>query len=127
MPSQGSKSPLAPCTKTHSFPRKSTGESPLIKTNCTSVPVEVRTSQSTNSLSPRGNESNNSESDLFGEYSREFVNHPEDDDDIFDDVKFPEKKAAADLRATRRRGYDLNSSHDENDTSFHSGVGSSVS
>ena len=77
------------------------------------MPVEVRTSQSTNSLSPRGNDSNNSESDLFGEYSREFVNHPEDDDDIFDDVKFPEEKAAADLRATRRRGYDPNSSHDD--------------
>ena len=63
MPSHGSKSPLAPSTKTHSFLRKSTGESLLIKTTHTSVPVEVRTSQSTNSLS---SESNNNESDHHG-------------------------------------------------------------
>ena len=106
MPSQSSKSPLAPTTKTHSFLRKSTDESPLIKTTRTSVPVEVRTSHSNNSLSPRSNESN----------------HPEEDDDIS-----PEEKAAADLRANRRRGYDPNSSFDENNTSFISGVGSSVS
>ena len=84
------------------------------------MPVEVRTSQSTN-------ESNNDESDLPGEDSREFVNYPEDGDDIFDDDKSPEEKAAADLRASRRRGYDPNSSLDENNSSFLSGVGSSVS
>ena len=127
MPSQGTKSPLAPSTKTHSFLRKSMGESPLIKITRTSVPVKVRTSQSTNLLSPRSNESNNNESDLPGEDSRVFVNHPEDEDDIFDDEKSPEEKAAADLRANRRRGYDPNSSLDENNTSFLSGVGSSVS
>ena len=111
MPSQSSKSPLAPSTKTHSFLRKSTDESPLNKTTSTSVPSEVRTSQSTNSLSPRSNESN----------------HPEEDDDVFDDDKSPEEKAAADLRANRHRGHDPNSSIDENNTSFLSGVGSSVS
>ena len=71
MPSQSSKSPLAPSTKTHSFSRKSTDESPSIKTTSTSVPSEVMTSQSTNSLSPRSNESN----------------HPEEDDVISDDEK----------------------------------------
>ena len=90
------------------------------------MPVDVRTSQFTNSLSPRSNESNNDESDLPDEDSREFVNHP-GDDDISDDDKSPEEKAAADLRANRRRGYDPNSSLDENNTSFLSGVGSSVS
>ena len=127
MPSQGSKSPLAPSAKTHSFLRESTDESSLIKTTRTSVPVEVRTSQSTNSLSSRSNESNHNESDLPGDESREFVNHPEDEDDIFDDDKSPEEKAAADLRANRRRGYDPNSSLDGNNSSFLSGVGSSVS
>ena len=127
MPSQSSKSPLAPSTKTHSFLRKSTGESPLIKTTRTSVPFELRTSQSTNSLSPRSNESNNNKSDLPCEDSREFFNHPEEDDDISEDDKSPEEKAAADLCATRRRGYNPNSSLDENNTSFLSGVGSSES
>ena len=127
MPSQRSKSPLASSSKTHTFLQKSTGESPLIKTTRTSVPVEVRTSQSTNSLSPRSNESINNESDLPGEDSLEYVNHPEDEDDIFDDDKAPEERAAADLRASRRRGYDPNSSLDENDTSFLTGVGSSIS
>ena len=75
------------------------------------MPSEVRTSQSTNSLSPWSNKSN----------------HPEEDDDISDDDKSPEEKAAADFRANRRRGYDPNSSLDENNTSFLSGVGSSVS
>ena len=51
----------------------------------------------------------------------------EDEDDIFDDDKSPEEEASADLRATRRRGLDPNSSLDENNTSFLSGVGSSVS
>ena len=102
--SSSSKSPLAPSTKTHSFLRKNTDESPLIKTTRTSVPVEVRTSQSNNSLSPRSNESNHNESDLPGEDSREFVNHPEDDDYIYDDDKSPEEKAAADLRANQRGG-----------------------
>ena len=111
MPSQSSKSPLAPSTKTHSFLRKSTDESPSFKTTSTSVPSEVRTSQSTNSLSPRSHESN----------------HPEDEDDISDDDKSPEEKAAADLRAIWRRGYYPNSSLDKNNTSFLSGVGSSVS
>ena len=55
MPSQSSKSPLAPSAKTHSFLRKSTDESPLIKTTSTFLPGEVRTSQSTKSLSPRSN------------------------------------------------------------------------
>ena len=127
MPSQGSKSPLAPSSKPHTFLRKGTGESPLIKTTRTSVPVEVRTSQSTNSLSPWSNESNNEESDLPCEDSRELVNHPEDEDDSFDDDKSSEEKAAADLRASRRKGYDPNSSLDENNSSVLSGVGSSVS
>ena len=94
MPSKSSKSPLAPSSKPHSFLRKSIGESPLIKTSRTSVPSEVRTSQSTNSLSPRSNESSNDESDLPGEDLREFVNHPEDEDDIFDVDKSPQEKAA---------------------------------
>ena len=111
MPSQSSKSPQAPSTKTHTFLRKSTDESPSIKTTSTSVPSEVRTSQSTNSLSPRSNESN----------------HPEEDDVISDDGKSLEEKAAADLRTNRRRGYDPNSSLDENNTSFLTGVGSSIS
>ena len=127
MPSQCCKSPLVSPSKPHTFLRKSTGESPLIKTTRTSVPVEMRTSQSTNSFSPLNNESNNDESDLPCEVSREFVNHPEDDDDIFDDDKSPEEKAAADLRASQRRGHDPNSSLDENNLSFLSGVGSSVS
>ena len=110
MPSQSSKSPLAPSTKTHSSLRKSTDESPLIKTTSTFLPGEVRTSQSTKSLSPRSNQSN----------------HPEEDDDIFHDDKSPEEKAAADLRANQRRGYDPNSSLGENNTSFLLGVGSSV-
>ena len=109
MPSK-SKSPQAPSTKSHSFLRKSTDESPS-KTTSPSVPSEVRTSQFTNSLSPRCNESN----------------HPEDDDVISDDEKTPEEIAAAELRANRRRGYDPNSSLDENNTSFLSGVGSFVS
>ena len=71
-----------------------------------------------NPPSPRSNESNNYESDLPGEDPQEFVNHPEDEDDIFDYDKFPEEKAAADLRTTRRRGFDPNSSLDENNTSF---------
>ena len=75
------------------------------------MPSEVRTSQSTNSLSPRSNESN----------------HPEEDDVISDDEKNPEEIAAAELRVNRRRGYDPNSSLDENNTSFLWGVGSSVS
>ena len=105
-----SKSPQAFSTKSHSFLRKSTDESPS-KTTSTSVPSEVRTSQSTTSLNPRYNESN----------------HPEEDDVISDDEKTPEEIAAAELRANRRRGYDPNSSLDENNTSFLSGVGSSVS
>ena len=105
MPSS-SKSPQAPSTKTHSFLRKSTDESPSFKTTSTSVPSDVRSSQSTNSLSPRSNESN----------------HPEEDDVISDDDKTPEERAA-----NRRRGYDPNSSLDENNTSFLSVVGSSVS
>ena len=109
MPSS-SKSPQALSTKSHLFLRKSTDESPS-KTTSTSVPSEVRISQSTNSLSPRSNESN----------------HPEEDDVISDDEKTPEEIAAAELRANRRRGYDPNSSLDENNTSFLSGVGSSVS
>ena len=109
MPSS-SKSPQAPSTKSHSFLLKSMDESPS-KTTSTSVPNEVRTSQSTNSLSPRSNESN----------------HPEEDDVISDDGKTPEEIASAELRANRRRGYDPNSSLDENDTSFLSGVGSSIS
>ena len=75
------------------------------------MPSEVRTSQSTNSLSPRYNESN----------------HPEEDDVISDDDKTPGERVAAELCANRRRGYDPNSSLDENSTSFLSGVGSSVS
>ena len=75
------------------------------------MPSEVRTSQSTKSLSPWSNESN----------------HPEEDDVISDDDKTPEEIASAELRANRRRGYDPNSSLDENNTSFLSGVGSSVS
>ena len=109
MPSS-SKSPQALSTKSHSFLRKSTDGSPS-KTTSTSVPSEVRTSQSTNSLSPRYNESN----------------HPEEDDVISDDEKTPEEITSAELRANRRRGYDPNSSLDENNTSFISGVGSSVS
>ena len=78
----------------------------------------MRTSQSTKSLSPWSNESINDESDLPGEDSREFVNHLEDEDDNFDDDKSPEEKAAADLRASRRRGYYPNSSLDEINSSF---------
>ena len=48
MPSS-SKSPQALSTKSHSFLQKSTDENPS-KTTSTSVPSEVRTSQSTNSL-----------------------------------------------------------------------------
>ena len=110
MPSS-SKSPQAPSTKTHSFLRKSRDGSPSFKTTSTSVPSEVRTSQSTTSLNPRYNESN----------------HPEEDDVISDDEKKPEEIAAAELRANRRRGYDPNSSIDEINTSFLSGVESSVS
>ena len=109
MPSS-SKSPQALPTKSHSFLRKSTDES-ASKTTSTSVPSEVRTSQSTNSLNPRYKESN----------------HPEEDDAISDDGKTPEEIASADLRANRRRGYDPNSSLDANNTSFLLGVGSSVS
>ena len=111
MPSQSSKSPQAPSTKTHSFLRKSTDESPSFKTTSTSVPSEVKTSQSTNSLSPRSDQSN----------------HPEEDDVISDDEKIPEERAAAELRANRCRGCNPNSSLDENNTSFLSGVGSSLS
>ena len=67
MPSS-SKSPQALSTKSHSFLRTSTDASPS-KTTSPSVPSEVRTSQSTNSLNPRYNESN----------------HPEEDDVISDD------------------------------------------
>ena len=75
------------------------------------MPSEVRTSQSTDSLNPRYNESN----------------HPEEDDVISDDEKNTEEIATAELRANKRRGYDPNSSLDENNTSFLSGIGSSVS
>ena len=71
----------------------------------------MRTSQSTNSLSPRSNKSN----------------HPEEDVVISDDEKTPEERAAAELRANRRRGYDPNSSLDENNTSFLSSVSSTPS
>ena len=100
MPSS-SKGPRALSTKSHSFLRKSTDESPS-KTTSTSVPSEMRTSQSTNSLNPGYNESN----------------RPEEDDVISDDEKTPEEIASAELRADRRRGYDPNSSLDENNTSF---------
>ena len=109
MPSS-SKSHQALSTKSHSFLRKSKDASPSITTS-PSVPSEVRTSQSTISLNPRYDESN----------------HPEEDDVISDDEKPPEAIAAAELRASRCRGYDPNSSLDENNTSFLSGVGSSVS
>ena len=109
MPSS-SKSPQALSTKSHTFLRKSTDESPS-KTTSPSVPSKVRTSQSTKAMSPRYNESN----------------HPEEDDVISDDEKSPEEIAAAELRANRRRGYDPNSSLDENNSSFLSGIGSSVS
>ena len=75
------------------------------------MPSEVRTSQSTNSLNPWDNESN----------------HPEKDDVISDDDRTPEEIASAELRANWHRGYDTNSSLDENNTSFLSGVESSVS
>ena len=88
MPSQSNKSPLVPPSRPHAFLRKGTGESPLLKTTRAFVPVEVRTSQSTNSLSLRNNEI------LTDENSREFVNPPEHEDDIFDE-KTPEEKAAA--------------------------------
>ena len=101
-----SKSPQALSTKSHSFLRKSTDESLSFKTSSTSVPCEVRTSQSTTSLNPRYNESN----------------YPEEDDVNSDDEKTPEEIAAAELRANRRRGYEPNSSLDENNTSFLSGV-----
>ena len=126
MPSQGSKSPLLPPSKHHTFLRKSTGESTLLKTTRASVPVEVRTSQSTNSLSLRNNEFLNDESNLPDGNSGEFINHPEDEDDIFDDDKTPEEKGAADLRASKRRKYDPNPSIGENNSSFLSGAGSSV-
>ena len=124
MPSHGNKSPLVPPTKPHTFHRKSTGESPLLKTTRASAPVEVRTSQSTNSLSPQSNESLNDQSDLPGKDSREFINHPEDD--IIDDDKSPEEKAAAEFRASKRRGYDPNSSIDEKNLSFLSGAESYI-
>ena len=125
MPSQGSKSPrLVPRSKPHTFLRQSTGESPLLKTTRALVPVEVRTFQSTNSLGLRYAEFLNDESDLPDEDSLEFVNRLEDEDDSFDDNKTPEEKAAADLRASRRRGYDPNSLIDENNSSFLSGAGS---
>ena len=75
MPSS-SKSPQALSTKSHSFLRKSTDESPS-RTTSTSVPSEVRTSQSTNSLNPRYNE----------------FNQLEEDDVISDDDKTPEEIA----------------------------------
>ena len=59
-------------TKSHSFLRKSTDANPS-RTTSHSVPSEVRTSQSTTSLSPRSNE----------------PNHPEEDDVISDDEKPP--------------------------------------
>ena len=105
MPSS-SKSPQALSTKSHSFLRKSTDASPS-KTTSTSVPSEVRTSQPTTSLNPRYNESN----------------HPEEDDVISDDEKTPEEIAAAELRANRRRGYDPNSSLDENNYKLPFGSG----
>ena len=109
MPSQSSKSPQAPSTKLHSFLHKSTDESPSFKTASTSVPSEVRTSQSTNLLSPRSNEST----------------HPEEDNDIPDDDKTPEEKAAAELPPIGAGG--MIPIHDENNTSLLSGVGSSIS
>ena len=87
----------------------------------------MRTSQSTNSLCPQSDGFLNDEFDLPGEDLREFVNHPEDEDDIFDDDKSPEEKAAADLPASKRRGNDPNLSIDKNNSSFLSGVESSVS
>ena len=75
------------------------------------MPSEVRTSQSTGLSNPRYDESN----------------HPEEDDVISDDESTPEEIAAAELRANKRRGYDPNASLDETNTSFLSGIGSSVS
>ena len=62
MPSQGNKSPLVPPPKSHSSLRKRTVKSPSspLKTTRTSVPVQMRTSQSTNSQS----EDHREESDL---------------------------------------------------------------
>ena len=73
------------------------------------------TSQSINLLSLWNNEFHNDESDFLDENSREFVHPPENDEDIFDDEKNPEEKAAADLRADKRRGYDPDSLIDDND------------
>ena len=87
----------------------------------------MRTTQSTNSLSLRNKEFHNHGSDLPDENSWESVNHPEDEKDIFDDEDKPEEEASAELRASKRRGYDPNSSIDENYLSFPSGAGSSVS
>ena len=71
------------------------------------MPVEVRTSQSTNSLSLRSNDFHNDESDLPDDKSREFVHPPKDEEDIFDNGKSPEEKAAAELRASKRSGNSL--------------------
>ena len=87
----------------------------------------MRTTQSTNSLSLRNKEFHNHGSDLPDENSWESVNHPEDEKDIFDDEDKPEEEASAELRASKRRGYDSNSSIDENDSNFLSGAESFVS
>ena len=125
MPPQGNKSPLVPPSKLHTFLRKRTDASP--SSARTSVPFEVRISQSTNSLGLRNNENLHDEFDLPDENSREFVHPLEDDEDIFDDDKTPEERAAAELRANKRRGYDPDSTIEDNNESFLSGAGSLVS
>ena len=82
------------------------------KTARTSVPVEVKTSQSTNSLSLRNNQFQHDGSDFPDENSREFVDPPEDEEDIFwgkkkkkKGRKKTRKKAAAELRTNKGRGF----------------------
>ena len=116
MPSQGNKNSLVQPSKSHTFLRKRTNKSPSsIKTVHTSVPVEVGTSQSTNSLSFRNNDQFNVESNPPDKTSREFVPLSEGEEDIFDDDRSPEEKAFVESCAIKRKGWDPDAStHDDN-------------
>ena len=105
------------------------------KTARTSVPVQVKTSQSTNSLSLRNNQFQHDGSDFPDENSREFVDPPEDEEDIFwgkqkkkkKEEKKPEKKQPLNFALIKAGGSDPDLSIDDNNSSFFYGAGSFVS
>ena len=117
MPLRGSKSPLAPSSKPHTFLHNSTGESPLIKTTRACVPVEPSEQRVSwqRIWSSRWRFTGIRQSSWgWGQYLR------------WRQILRRESSRWS-SRQSAQGGYDPNSSIDENNSSFLSGVGSSVS